>query len=86
MQLHGNGRFTMQSDKFKVSDELKTGTAEALFDYIAQSVGSFVEKTGAKKQSEAEDDGELYLGFTFSFPVMQTALDKGTLINWTKAS
>jgi len=27
---------------------------------------------------------ELELGFTFSFPVKQTAIDSGTLITWTK--
>jgi hexokinase len=40
------------------------------------SVGSFVKAH--------PEDGKLDLGFTFSFPVKQTALERGTLINWTK--
>lgn len=31
-----------------------------------------------------EDDEALHLGLTFSFPVEQTALDKGVLLTWTK--
>lgn len=74
----------MRQEKFKVSDELKTGTATALFDYIAESVGNFI-STLQTHESKPTDE-PLFLGFTFSFPVQQTALEKGTLINWTKVS
>lgn len=33
---------------------------------------------------EVTDDEALHLGLTFSFPVEQTALDKGVLLTWTK--
>lgn len=72
----------MRQEKFKVSDELKTGTATALFDYIAESVGNFI--STLETQEKKETDEPLFLGFTFSFPVQQTALESGTLINWTK--
>lgn len=32
----------------------------------------------------APTDSEMELGFTFSFPVLQTTINSGTLIAWTK--
>lgn len=46
-------------------------------------------KTGSpnahqKTPSISEDPAFVPLGFTFSFPVQQTALDKGTILRWNK--
>jgi len=79
--LLGNSKFTLRQEKFKVSDALKTGPAADLFDYIAESVGNFLSTMDEGKKKAGE---QLFLGFTFSFPVEQTALDKGKLITWTK--
>ena len=79
MTLLGGGKFDIEQSKFPVSDELKKGTAEALFDHIATAVGEFVVKHGSHLGGAPVD-----LAFTFSFPVEQTALDRGTLISWTK--
>jgi len=81
VQLLGDSKFTMRQEKFKVSDALKTGAATDLFDYIAESVGNFM---SSMEKTDSRGSEQIYLGFTFSFPVEQTALDKGTLINWTK--
>lgn len=48
---------------------------------MADSVDAFLTQIG--NQVEEEIDA-LHLGFTFSFPVEQTALDSGTLLTWTK--
>ncbi|SPO39270.1 probable glucokinase [Pseudozyma flocculosa] len=77
--LDGKGGFTMKQEKYKVSDALKQGPARNLFDYMAQSVDTFLTDFGT-----ASTDDELLLGFTFSFPVEQTALARGHLIHWTK--
>ena len=50
-------------------------TAEALFDFLAGEVGAAL---------DPEDTGEVSLGFTFSYPVAQTGIDRGTLVQWTK--
>lgn len=42
-------------------------------------MGKFI----AQYQSHQGGD-HIDLGFTFSFPVQQTAIDRGSLINWTK--
>ena len=83
VDLDGKQNFTLKQEKYKVSDELKTGEASALFDYIAQSVEHFL-STHLFDLKAAPPTEALFLGFTFSFPVKQTALDSGTLITWTK--
>ncbi|GAA5987789.1 hypothetical protein JCM11641_004930 [Rhodosporidiobolus odoratus] len=80
VSLLGNSKWTMKQQKYKVSEALKVGEATALFDYIAGSVDHFLTEIG----TEATEDEKLHLGFTFSFPVLQTALAEGTLIGWTK--
>lgn len=51
-------------------------------DYIADSVDAFLTDIGSDLQPEGNEP--LLLGFTFSFPVEQTALDRGKLLTWTK--
>ncbi|KAL5508092.1 hypothetical protein ACEPAH_5710 [Sanghuangporus vaninii] len=79
VQLHGNKQFTLRQQKYKVSDALKTGEGTVLFDYLADSVDEFL--TSSHEITDAE---ALHLGLTFSFPVEQTALNKGVLMTWTK--
>jgi hexokinase len=55
------------------------GTAEQLFDFIAEKVAEFI-----LKHSKNEGNNNLTFGFTFSFPVNQTGIASGTLIQWTK--
>ncbi|GAA6001383.1 hypothetical protein JCM10207_006636 [Rhodosporidiobolus poonsookiae] len=78
--LLGDSKWTMKQQKYKVSEALKVGEVTALFDYIAGSVDHFLTEIG----TSASEDEKLHLGFTFSFPVLQTALAAGTLISWTK--
>lgn len=53
------------------------GTADELFDFIAESIHSFLKKVNAQ-------DSQVVFGFTFSFPVNQTGVASGSLIEWTK--
>jgi len=78
--LNGDKTFTIKSDKYLLSDEIKTGTAEELFDYIADCVKAFLIQLG----HVLTEDEKLHLGFTFSFPVLQSALAEGKLLDWTK--
>ncbi|WOO84434.1 Glucokinase [Vanrija pseudolonga] len=82
VRLHGNNKFDIKQQKYKVSEELKQGQARVLFDYIADSVDAFLTDIGSDLQPEGNEP--LLLGFTFSFPVEQTALDRGKLLTWTK--
>ncbi|KAH8986337.1 hypothetical protein EDB92DRAFT_1879806 [Lactarius akahatsu] len=90
VELHGDKTFTLKQQKYRVSEALKTGEATTLFDYLADSVDAFLTSTTELKE-DALDAGDIDvdsptvpLGLTFSFPVEQTALDKGFLLTWTK--
>ncbi|XP_009606563.1 hexokinase-1 [Nicotiana tomentosiformis] len=65
-----------------IPPNLMVGTSEALFDYIAAELAKFVNEEGEKFQQPPGKQREL--GFTFSFPVMQTSINSGTIMRWTK--
>lgn len=64
--------------QYHISDELRVGSGEDLFDYLAECLYDFVHKHGVANK-------KLLMGFTFSFPMHQRALDVGVLIKWTKS-
>lgn len=81
IDLNGDHTFDLKQSKFPVPVDLMQGsTSDALFSFLAGKVKSFLEEHHGDK----ELSGNLKLGFTFSFPVEQTALDRGKLIRWTK--
>ena len=55
---------------------------QALFGFIAEKVAHFMKSE--KHPYVATKGQKRELGFTFSFPVEQTAINGGTLIKWTK--
>nr|KAJ3414653.1 hexokinase A [Polyrhizophydium stewartii] len=72
----------MRQRKYVVSDDLKTGRGTDLFDFFADCVREFLVENGIHATDPAHN--ELVLGFTFSFPCSQTAINKGALMHWTK--
>uniref|UniRef100_A0A674AZA4 Phosphotransferase n=1 Tax=Salmo trutta TaxID=8032 RepID=A0A674AZA4_SALTR len=62
---------------YSIPEDAMTGTAEMLFDYIAECISDFLDRHHIKHR-------KLPLGFTFSFPVRHEDIDKGILLNWTK--
>jgi hexokinase len=73
------GEFDIIQSKYRMPEELKTGTAEELWGYVADCIQQFVEY-----HHEGENIGQLPLGFTFSYPVSQDSIDHGVLQRWTK--
>lgn len=65
-----------------IPTNLMVGTERELFDYIASELAKFVASEG--KNFFLEPGRQRELGFTFSFPVHQTAIASGTLIKWSK--
>lgn len=55
-------------------------------DFIAISIKEFItsEHISSKIVEHPSNSDTLELGFTFSFPVTQTAVDAGMLLRWTK--
>jgi hexokinase len=80
------GQLKLRQHKFTVPEDRRTGLGEGLFEYLARCVQLFVEEMIADGELPELPHGQSYsLGFTFSFPVHQTALNRGSLIRWTKA-
>ncbi|KAF9148892.1 glucokinase [Linnemannia schmuckeri] len=84
--LKGNNDLESNSKAFKVSDHLQEAHISELMDFIAISIKEFItsEHISAKIVEHPSDSETLELGFTFSFPVTQTAIDAGMLLRWTK--
>ena len=61
--------------KFSIPDDVKTGTGDELFGFLADSVARFC-------ALECGGNPHGSLGFTFSFPVEQTELNAGKLLVW----
>uniref|UniRef100_UPI00398F0F1A hexokinase-4 isoform X1 n=2 Tax=Pristiophorus japonicus TaxID=55135 RepID=UPI00398F0F1A len=73
----GGWKIETSNQMYDIPADVMTGTAEMLFDYIAQCISNFLDQYSMK-------DKKLPLGFTFSFPVRHEDIDKGILLNWTK--
>jgi hexokinase len=73
------GEFDIIQSKYKMPEELKSGTAEELWEYVADCLQQFIEY-----HHEDEELGALPLGFTFSYPATQEYIDNGVLQRWTK--
>ncbi|KAG9774112.1 hexokinase, partial [Aureobasidium melanogenum] len=73
------GEFDIIQSKYRMPEELKTGTADELWEYIADCLQQFIEF-----HHEEENLPDLPLGFTFSYPATQHYIDHGILQRWTK--
>lgn len=78
LELGENQYCKVDKQIFPYSKELMTGSGTKLFDYIAKCLETFLSGQSLKSTI-------IYpLGFTFSFPMIQTSIDSGKLIRWTK--
>jgi len=73
------GIFDIIQSKYRIPEELKSGTADELWGYIADCLKQFIEY-----HHEGEKLDTLALGFTFSYPATQDYIDHGVLQRWTK--
>lgn len=95
--LNGNSTFSLTQSKVAVPKELMVAkTAKELFAFLAKQIENFVkthhsehyfgrlERTKSGGEGGGQTREVFCLGFTFSFPVQQNGINKGTLIRWTK--
>ncbi|KAJ6109063.1 Hexokinase [Penicillium sp. IBT 16267x] len=66
--------------KFELPEEVKTGTGEQLWDFIADCLELFLNE----HHIASDGEGFMPLSFTFSFPVEQNSIRSGILQRWTK--
>ncbi|KAJ1917539.1 hypothetical protein IWQ60_007755 [Tieghemiomyces parasiticus] len=79
--LEGQSRFSIVQQKFTIPQDVKHSNARVFFDWIADCVSVFLTDHGKEPTAS---QGEVPLGFTFSFAVAQTSINRGTLIMWNK--
>lgn len=98
IQLHGNSTFSLTQSKVAVPRALmEANTAKELFSFLAKQIEAFLKTHHnehyechiRRRKTQSSEEGfreeEIFnLGFTFSFPVHQIGINKGTLIRWTK--
>ncbi|PGH08662.1 hypothetical protein AJ79_05944 [Helicocarpus griseus UAMH5409] len=98
VHLHGDSTFSISQSKVAIPRELMvTAHAKELFAFLALQIERFlqthmadhftshVEKRQTGHVTEPYAEEQIFdLGFTFSFPVNQHGINKGTLIRWTK--
>jgi hexokinase len=79
VELDGRGGANISAvSRFVIPASVMHGGGEGLFDFLAEGVTLFLEEHGYNLQQHQD------LAFTFSFPVEQSALNAGILLNWTK--
>jgi hypothetical protein len=78
--LSPGGKHEVQSKKYALSPELYQGHGAELFLFLAQCIKDTIVSLG----DDPSPPKPHHLGFTFSFPCDQTALDAGRLVWWTK--
>ncbi|TWW67263.1 putative hexokinase HKDC1 [Takifugu flavidus] len=72
------GGVEMEEKTYPIPEELLTGRGTELFDHVAESLNDFL------TQKKISLEKKHPLAFTFSFPCEHTALNKGSLIHWSK--
>ncbi|KAK4998256.1 glucokinase [Elasticomyces elasticus] len=98
IQLHGNSTFSLTQSKVAIPRALMSAkTSKELFSFLAKQIENFlkthhgehyhshIRRRLTNSTERGFRDEEIFsLGFTFSFPVNQIGINKGTLIRWTK--
>ncbi|RBR05891.1 uncharacterized protein FIESC28_11255 [Fusarium coffeatum] len=98
IMLNGDTTFNLTYNKVAIPKELMVAkTSSELFSFLAKQIEIFLKEHHAdhfnshlrrRNTSSApsgyRDEHIFRLGFTFSFPVKQLAINKGLLIRWTK--
>ena len=65
--LQGSGKFEITQSKYRLSEELKNGDGQKLFDFCAECLKTFVETNiGSDDEGPIKDGQHLPLGFTVS--------------------
>ncbi|TVY35365.1 Glucokinase, partial [Lachnellula subtilissima] len=98
VNLHGDTTFDIVQSKVAIPKELMVAkTAKELFSFLAKQIEFFlrehheehfnanIRRRQTISTPEGYRDEHIFrLGFTFSFPVHQIGINRGTLMRWTK--
>ncbi|KAB5560024.1 putative glucokinase [Coniochaeta sp. 2T2.1] len=98
IKLNGDSTFHLTYSKVAIPKELMVAkTAQELFAFLAKQIDNFLQthhledydrhvhrRNTVSSPTGYKEEHIFRLGFTFSFPVKQLGINKGTLIRWTK--
>ncbi|VVT51238.1 uncharacterized protein SAPINGB_P003030 [Magnusiomyces paraingens] len=88
VKLLGNSKHTIDQIKEAVNPEIMASDMKTFISHLGDRIVSFLEiyyqSFLEQCAHDPESTPELKAGFTFSFPLHQTAVNRGTLIRWTK--
>ncbi|OIW30863.1 putative glucokinase [Coniochaeta ligniaria NRRL 30616] len=98
IQLNGDSTFHLTFSKVPIPKEMMVAkTSQELFAFLAKQIDVFLQthhmadydrhvrrRNTVSSPTGFKDEPVFRLGFTFSFPVKQVGINKGTLIRWTK--
>lgn len=76
--LAEDGRHELTQEQYRLPDDIKTGNADELWEYVAESLEKFLHNQHLSK------DNKHHLAFCFSYPASQDRIDHGVLQTWTK--
>jgi hexokinase len=82
VDLHGDGKHSMEQEQYRLPEEMKTGDADSLWTFVTEKVSAFIQDHSLDQQYSAEKP--MPLGFTFSYPATQKRIDHAVLQTWTK--
>lgn len=77
--LDGQRGFDVTQSKYHMPDHIRVSSKQVLWDYIADCLDKFLHSNHLEEIPE-----EVCLGFTFSYPATQRAINEGILQRWTK--
>jgi hexokinase len=78
--LDGKRGFDVMQSKYHMPENMKYGkSSDHLWDYIAECLDKFLQSNHPDEELD-----KVHLGFTFSYPCTQPAINKGILQRWTK--
>ncbi|KAM4749480.1 hexokinase-3 isoform 1-T2 [Rhinophrynus dorsalis] len=77
VKLDSPGGVEMESEIYVIPEKVMRGTGQELFDHVSVCLRRFLHQRNLNHKA-------LPLGFTFSFPCVQSQLDKSVLISWSK--
>ncbi|KAF9933339.1 glucokinase [Linnemannia zychae] len=75
VHLLGNGQVGVTMEKHEITQELRGGTGEAMFDWIAGRTAELLKKVAVDM-----GDSDLHMGVCFSYAIHQTAVNRGKVL------
>lgn len=82
--LNGDSTFDITQEKAPIPDELMKSTGAEFAKHLIDRVETFLLNEHCETLEREDNSTVFKMGFTFSFPVNQTSINRGTLIRWTK--